>query len=227
MPEAKPIGETLPDLLDSATIETGSSAPSTRRFSDLDLSVLERIPARLSDGLMAHLEVIANFPLPAEDACDDAHFAKVMRSMSILARRSDDEVTGKLRINLYQRMLGGYSDEAISYLCEQSLAKFTFFPSVAECLKILAAWPNRTLAKQARDKATNALRHERQTRMEETMMALMKGELDGEAIAALPEGIRSIALTRGLIWDDGDGQYRPRPDPDLAAIRERGQRSML
>lgn len=227
MTEARRISDLLPD---SATTEMVSSATSTiasLRLADLDLKVLENLPKRLSDGLMAHLEMIVSCPLPPDVSCDDGHFAQVMRSLSILPRRADDEISGKLRTGLYERMLGGFSDEGLSYMCERVLATCTFFPSIAECLKILEKWDNRALAKQAQEKAKNALRHERQFRMEETMLSLMKGELDGDAIAALPEGIRDIALTRALIWADPDGTFRPRPDPDAAAMRERAQRNLV
>lgn len=223
--ETKAIGELLPAVTE--TSKTVSPRPAEISFSDLDLTVLENLPPRLGDGLMGQLVEIANCPLPAETGWDEDHFAQVMHSMSTaLKMRSDDEIDGKLRYALYRRKLQGFSRKALSYLCEKALETCTFFPTISECLKILKGWENRTIATAARDKAKLAVSRERTARMEETMTALMRGDLDGEAIAALSEGIRSIALTRGLIWDDGDGVYRPRPDPDMAAIREGAQKRM-
>lgn len=226
MTEARQISETLPTITAAETLETGSSVTSTRGFSALDLTVLDRLPARLGDSLLATLDEIANCRLPIVEPCSEDQFDKMMRSLSILPRKGDDEVTGKLRHGLYLRKLGGFSDEAIGHLCSKALETCKFFPTISECLAILKGWDNRHLSITAREKARVAVRNERQFRMEETMTALCRGDLDGDQIAALPEGIRRIALTRALIWDDGDGKYRPRPDPVLAEMREGAQKRM-
>lgn len=223
---ARPIGEALPAIVEHGTHATASSDTSTIRFSDLDVTVLDRLPARLSDTLLGKLEVIANCPLPAETSCSEDHFNQVMRSLSILPRRSDDEVTGRLRAGLYHRMLAGFSNAALSHLCEQALATCKFFPTISECMALLQGFDNRALAKLAREKARNALRREKQTRMEETMDALARGLLDGDAIAELPEWWRKVAETRALVWNDGDGKYRPRPNRDLIRAIEGSQPSM-
>ena len=223
---AKPIGETLPAVMASATPETGSSAISTTRFSELDLAVLDSLPKRLSDTLLTKVEAIANCPLPAVEPCDEDQFDMAMRSLSILPRKGDDEATGKLRRNLYYRKLQGFSNEAVGYLCSKALETCKFFPTISECLGILKGHDSRHMAIEAQEKAKVAVRNELQHRMEDTMTALCRGDLDGEQIAALPERIRSIAEARGLLWNDGDGKYRPRPDDVLADIREGAQKRM-
>lgn len=226
MEQARPIGEILPAATEEPTSEPASNALATKTFSELDLTVLDRLPARLSDSTMAALADIMNCALPADQGCDDEHFAACMRSLATLPTGRGDEVDGKLRYSLYKRKLSGFSNAAMSHLVSQALERCKFFPTIHECLGLLRGWNNRQQAVDARRRATNARQNELQLRMEETMDALSRGDLDGEEIAALPEWCRRIAEARGLLWNDGDGKYRPRPNRAIVEIREGVQPKM-
>jgi hypothetical protein len=166
---------------------------------------------RLDDQALAAMTNLASSPLPPLPRCDDDHFEKSMRAMSILPRRADDEVKGELRLHLYRRMIGHFPKEALSFLAEQSLATLDWFPSPKQCLDILARWTRNDEALQRQAAARRMVRAETRARFEDTMRALERREFDQAAIDALPEHIRSIGAERGFLRLHDDGVYRARP----------------
>jgi hypothetical protein len=172
---------------------------------------LENLPARLDDRTLAMVEDLASSPLPPLLPCDEDFFLKCLRSLSILPKRKDDALSGELRAGLYYRKLKGYPKDAMSFLVSEALERCEWFPSIKECLDMLGRWKRADEALVAKLAAGQIARRERLARLNETMAALERGELDGDAIAALPERFRDIAETRALIWVDPDGSYRPRP----------------
>ena len=164
--------------------------------------------------MLAVVEKMANLPLPALQPCDERHFAQCIRVMlATLSKRNSDDLSGDLLLAAYRRMLGHHPREAIDYLCVEVLARCKWFPTIAECSEIIVGWKR----KDNRPVAAARARHERQARLEGVMAALERGELTGEQIGAMPERFLQIALTRGLVWFDPDGTYRPRPlrRPDM------------
>jgi hypothetical protein len=190
-----------------ATIETASPALSTMTSNEW----LRSLPARIDDTTLAKIQSLATAALPSLSPCDEEHFTRCLRALSGLPRRAADNLGGKLMVSTYRRMLGHHSAQAIDFLCLKVLAECEWFPSIAECLKIIERWNRNDDAMKAKNLATRIARDERQARLDETMAALEHGDLDGETIAALPERWRAIAETRCLIWADPDGTYRPRP----------------
>ena len=155
---------------------------------------------------MAELEAVANTPLPRREPCDPAHFAKCMRSLSLLPSRADDETKGELRLAIYQRMLGNYPNGAISYLVERALAELNWFPSPKQCLDILADWREPiTEERRRRDLAINLIAGEKRMRFEDAMEALERRELSGAELEALPQRWKLIAVERGFLRDTHEG----------------------
>lgn len=194
------------DLLASVTIGTDLPEHSTSRSNAL-------VAVRLDDQALAKLEEIANAPLPALTPCDEGDLAKLLRALTILPRRSDDEVTGKLRDRLYRHKLGAYPHEALQFMVSTVLDELEWFPSIAQCKAILERWKRDDGAVQRRASAANLARAERRARFDDTMRALERREFDQAAIDALPAQIRSIAEERGFLRLHDDGVYRARPVP--------------
>jgi hypothetical protein len=192
-----------------ATIETGHSKLSNANSSVIDLS---NLPARLDDSTLAMVEAMASSPLPALAPCDPNHFGKVLWVLlASLPKRKSDDISGELLINAYRRMLGHLPTAQIDHLAVEVLAKCEWFPSIAECLRLAESWTRNDDALRNKGRAAVIARNERQARLDETMAALERGELSGEQIGALPERFIQIAHTRGLIWAETDGTFRPRP----------------
>lgn len=189
-----------------ATTAMASPAPST---ANLDLMTL---PARLDDETLAMVEAVAKAPLAPLPPCSDGKFVAAMRYLaSSLPSKAQDDLGGEMRINAYRRTLGGYSEDAISYLTGEALRTCKWFPTIAECIEIIGRWTRNDDALRNKRRAEVIARNERQARLDETMAALERGDLSGEQIAALPERFIDIGLTRGLIWPELDGTFRPRP----------------
>lgn len=199
--------QTLP-----ATVETASTQLSTVAF-------LTNLPARLDDHMLAQVEAIANAPLPALPTCSSEHMAKCLKTLAILPRQAIDAAKGELAVRLYERKLGHLPAAAMSYLADQALERCEWYPTIAECLKIAGEWQRSDEPVQAKARAQALARRERETRMDEAMTALQRGELDDEAVNAWPEWWKQIAQTRGLVTIT-DGVCRIRASaiwrPDVA-----------
>lgn len=196
-------GEAVEMVLAGLTVEMDSSELATASSN---------VP-RLDDRRMAELEAVANAPLPRPVPCDASHFAKCMRSLSLLPSRADDETKGELRLAIYQRMLGHHPNEAISYLVERALSELNWFPTPKQCLDILADWRAPVSEdRRRRDLAIRLIAGERRLRFEDAMAALERRELDGEALDALPQRWKLIAVERGFLRDTHDG-FQIRFDP--------------
>lgn len=197
------ISEALGKPMAGVTIETGSSALSTTSSM------------RLNDQQLAVMEDLASLPSAAPTPCSDVDFAKLMRSLSILPSRADDEVTGKLRHGIYQRLMDQYPRAAIAFMVETAMKRFDWFPTPRQCLEILAEWRDRDAVehKHRTTMAASAVRQEKQARLADIMDALDRRALDQAAIDALPQRVREIGAERGFLRLHDDGVYRARPVP--------------
>lgn len=155
------------------------------------------------------LREIVDAPLPAPLTCTDEHFARCMKSLDILPRRADDN-GGALRFKLYRAKLGGYSDDALAFLVSKGLEQFHFFPSIAECVKLLATFPNREIAEGRKGRAKLLIEGEMQARLSEVLDRLRANEMTQAEIDALPDRWKSIAETKMLLWGWPDGRYTRR-----------------
>lgn len=136
-----------------------------------------------------------------------------MRSLSILPRKADDEVTGELRVALYRRILGVHPTGAIAFLCEETLRRCKWFPSIAECLEIIADFPGglSDLAK-AKTIAAARIRHEMQARFDKVMKGLKHRTLSQAEIDAIPRDWQMIGEARCFLRLLPDGTFVARPD---------------
>lgn len=207
MTEARKIAEPPLRLIEG----TGSPRPLTE---DLDW---EALPARLTDAMLARVEAIANSPLPVLPVCDDAHFAQCLRVMvAVLPKRHSDDLSGDLFVAAYQRMLGHHPRAAISFMSERALETCQWFPTIAECQRIIEGWRRDDADIRLRQKAELRARNERETRFQEAMESLSRREMSQAEIDALPERWKRIAETRSYLWLNQDGTYRVRPLAPIA-----------
>lgn len=163
--------------------------------------------------------------MPKPQACDELHLARCLKSLDILPRRAIDEKAGKLAKRIYERKLAGYSNEALTFLVEKGLDRFHWFPTIAECIELLRDWPNAEVALERRQTATALVQREMQFRQDAVIAKLERRELTAAQIADLPDHVKRIGWTKGLLWKLKDGTHLPRPDPgkispeELAEVR--------
>lgn len=176
---------------------------------------------------MTMLREIRDSALPAPASSDEVWFAQCMKAMDILPRRQDDQLGGKMRFSLYKRHLEGYSNEALSYLAEQATSTCHFYPSIAECLDILKAWPNRNRDAERQEKAGHLYQRELNARLDDTMSRLGRRELSDDEANALDDFTKRVAVEKGYLRKLRDDTHRVWPEtldmtPDqLEAHRER------
>jgi hypothetical protein len=106
---------------------------------DLDLTAL---PERLDDQTLERVQAIASAPLPPPRPCDETHLTKCLRVMlSVLPRKTSDELSGELFVAAYQRKLRDFSNDAISYMSDKALETCRWFPTIAECMELASEAP--------------------------------------------------------------------------------------
>lgn len=177
---------------------------------------LRNLPERLDDGMIEQLELVATAPIPEPEPFDPAHFDKCITIMlTALKRKNADDVSAKLLIETYRRMLGHLPKGAIAYISEQSIAHEDWFPTVKQCLAYAGQWvpPTREMG-TIKQIAANRVRAEKTQRFDETMKALAKRSLSQERIDALPLSWKRIAAEKCYLRDLGEGRFEVRPDID-------------
>ena len=204
---AKPLGSLLPGIVDQDLPPMAYPPPSTTPLTDLDL---ETLPKRLDDTTLALVMELSDSPLPAPQTCDDEHFAKCMKCLDILPRRRDDELTGKVKFGIYARHLRSFPNEALTYLAHEATKTCQWFPTPADCLKILRAYPNRDVAKTRRTRARLLVEQELQARIGEARQALNDQVMGQDQIDALPDRWKSQFECETLLWRWPDGRYTAR-----------------
>jgi hypothetical protein len=159
--------------------------------------------------------------LPSPQRADEEVFAQAIDSLNILPRRPMDDKTGKLFVKWYRAKLRGFSNDALRFLVARGLERFQFYPTIAECLEILRAWPNAEIATNRRHKAKHLIQREMNTRMDEDMELLRRRLLSDEQVNRLPPHIVHAGWTKAYLWKFTDGTFAVRPDilamPDAEA----------
>lgn len=191
------------DPLAGVTIVTALPEPSTPRSNML-------AAVRLDDQALAMMEDLAASPLPDLPACGDGEFAEQLRALTILPRRNDDELTGELRFAFYRRKLRAFPHEAIKFMVSTVLDELNWYPTIAQCLDILARWHRNDEQVHRKASAANLARAERRARFDDIMRSLERREVDQAGIDALPKNVRVIAAERGFLRLHDDGVYRAR-----------------
>ena len=210
--EAKPIAETLPDL-ETLTDATASKKPATALSTQpkATLAELRAMTLPLAPSQLSLVKRLAEH-CPVDEPCDEVHFAKCLRLLATLPRRTGDELTGELLLALYRRMLGHHTAGAINFLTEAALAKCKWMPTVAECLTILERYRRDDEPMRIHLAAGSLLLRDRQAKYDGVMQQLAGQRLSRAEIDALPESWRRAAVTYGHLRPTQDGQLDyPRP----------------
>lgn len=127
----------MPQSLKVMTAETGSSEPWIG-IADLALATLQTKQLLTEDQRRTLRDFLAE-PVPDFPLCSREHFARCMRSLTVLPRAKDDEVKGELRLALYWRKLGHYSESQWSFAVNVALDRHGWFPTIKELRKCLEA----------------------------------------------------------------------------------------
>lgn len=220
--EARTLGEVLPAITPIGA-ETGSPAlsivPKMLCEATQALERLRSLPERLTDADLAEVRVIARRSLPPVVPVSPLQFTKAMRRLSVLSRRADDDNTGEERLEVYARMLGHYPAEAIAFMTRTILATEQWFPSPAQCLRVLERWARNDAAVEAQGLARHIYQAELERRWQEIsdrFRSACRGEIEipQDEIDALPETIKRRLDCEMLLWIGRNGRWEVRRKSD-------------
>jgi hypothetical protein len=177
-------------------------------WASIDLTVLDNLPARLDDRQLAAIDHIARLPVPVLPPAEEDYFLKCMRTLRLLPGRTDDDISGGLRLNLYRRHFGNLSRDALAYLTDRATATCKWFPTPAELFEILKGWERTDPAFRAIRRARILAQREWQERFDDVMRRFKVGEVEQDEVDAMPERWKEIAATQGWLWRE-DFKLRP------------------
>lgn len=170
---------------------------------------------------LAEAKAIARSPLPVLAACSDSAFDEQFRTvLASLPKRNSDEVSGELMTRAYRGKLGAFSAAQIAFLWDTVLERCQWFPSIAECLTILAEWERDDAAVKLQERAKSIVFWELQSRFDETMARLAKNDCSQREIDALPERWKDMAETYGYLMRSDDGGYFARVPGAIARLTD-------
>ena len=184
----------------------------------MTFSELQSLPERLTDDQLTNLLAIVREPLKAPEACSPQHFAQCIKFMvAVLPKQAKDEIDGKLFVAAYQRMLGGYPKDAISYLAEHSMAQCRWFPTIAECIDILQKWQRDDDDTRYRNKVLQIVRREQNARREDAEKERRKSTMRPitmAEISTMSESLISLGIEIGALKKLEDGTVVPNEEPE-------------
>lgn len=162
--------------------------------------------------MLAKVQAVANLPLKPLPPIDRGTLEEqIYRFYAALPKQSAGQAEGVFQVEAYVTVLAGLSLAQVEFMVDRVLRTCEWLPAPAKCLRISEEFQRTDASVQVRARAEALARREMQARFDDTFAALERGELDADAIAALPERWITIAETRGLIWRFSDGTFEPRP----------------
>jgi hypothetical protein len=134
-----------------------------------------------------------------------ASIEQISRHLEFLAAtlpsKNVDEHTGKLRFAVYYRMLGGYSDAALSFMSRKVCEQFDWFPTPHQCLEILSEYRAPT---SPQGLALSYCAQFWNGKLDDFLSALSDRRCTEEMVDAVPDRWRRIATEQGYLrWDEG------------------------
>ena len=116
-----------------------------------------------------------------------------------LPSKNIEEQSGQMRMAVYARLLGGYTNAALSYMTQRVCSELDWFPTPHQCLAILADYQPPATRK---DKALAICSQHTQTKFEQWIAALQNG---GGDLGGKPDRWLRIATERGYLrYKDGE-----------------------
>lgn len=193
--------ETIGKAALSLVAGMGSSTPSGK---SLVAKPTIRLPETVEEcrALKLWAEAQDDRPQPASTPQIAKHLA--FMSATLPSKATDDD-SGKMRVAVYSRILGDFSNDALAYMARRVCAELDWFPTPRQCLEILRDYREPPTEK---DEALSLCHRFWQGRFEDYIAALQAGEMDQEAIDSAPLQWRKIAMERGyLLWIPDEQRY--------------------
>lgn len=114
-----------------------------------------------------------------------------------LPRKASDELGAELMVAAYQKKLGHFSQCEITAMTDAAL-EGQWFPTIAECLKLIDEWVRNDEHTASRRKANELIAAEKQARLKQPV-DLPAPDLTQETVDALPELVASLGVQIGSL----------------------------
>lgn len=190
---------------DSEAMPLANTLIGNSELLTLDLTTMA---GRLTDQQLAQVSAIANMPVPPPEPCTERHFKQCLRIMdAALPKRAMTATDAKLLTATYWRMLGHHPKDAISFLSAKAIERCDWFPTVKECMAILAEWRRVDEAVKRQGLARHLAHVEREARRsdrEQPFAYLTQADVDAMA----PETLE-LGLSIGALEQCPDGSFVP------------------
>lgn len=143
-----------------------------------------------------------------KDTVDKATPEQVARHVQFLAAtlpsKNTDLETGAMKTTVYLRFLGEYSNAALAYMTQEVCRTMDWFPSVRQCLEILATYrPPVT----NRDKALMLVSRWTAERFDAWLQDIKNDTIPQHDIDGAPDRWKRIAEEQCLLRRQEDGTY--------------------
>lgn len=129
--------------------------------------------------------------------------------LAVLPRQTTDDLGGELFVAAYERQLGHYPADAINFLVDEATRRCKWFPTISECLELLAHWRRHDDATIRRLDARAAVNRERRLRDQDGWVKPEPMEWTPEVIEQMPASLRRMGLRAGWLVQNPDGTIEP------------------
>lgn len=171
--------------------------------------MLQALPDRLTPDQCQMLAEINRAPLPELGRISDNAFAEVMKLLDTLKRKAVDEDSAALFYRVYERGIRHMPAKQIWWAVDEAIKTCTFFPTVAEFIKIAERWQRADEAVLVKREAARLLNRERIRRLNVRKPA---PPLTQDAVDRMAEDEKRLGLKVGALVER-DGKIIPNPEP--------------
>lgn len=201
---------TIGEMASKAIVSLTDSSPPAEKPSIATPTI--RLP-ETADECRALREWAETTNVPAVRASVEQISRHLEFLAATLPSKNVDENAGKMRFSVYYRMLGGYSDAALSFMSREICKRFDWFPTPHQCLGILEEYRPQATPQEL---AITYCQQFWQQRFENFVGVLKGGAATQEMIDGVPDQWRRIAVEQGHLRRMPDGSHVIRKRTQIA-----------
>lgn len=194
--------ETIGNLV-LTVIDGGMASPTPS-----EKSLVPKPPICLPETI-EEAKALRAWAMAQDDRAPSAHVLQITKHLSFMAAtlpsKSVDDESGKMRVAVYSKILGDFSNEALAYMARRACTELDWFPTPRQCLEILRDHRPEVTEKQ---RALQFCHNFWQGKYEDFILALKTDTIDQDAVDTVPHQWKMIAVEQGYLrYFPEDGRY--------------------
>lgn len=186
------------------TVINGGMDSSTRSEKQQIAKPVIRLPETVEEAkaLRAWAEAQDDRPRPASILQITKHLTFMAATLPSKGISDDD---GKMRVAVYSKILGEFSNDALAYMARRACSELDWFPTPRWCLETVQQYRPPATEK---DHALALCHRFFQGKFEDFIFALEHGTADQALVDSVPLQWQKIAMERGYLrWINEEGRY--------------------